>query len=243
MTLNIIKTDNYEEMSRIASNKIIELIKKKPNAVLGLATGGTPEGVYQMLIKDHELNGTSYKYVKTINLDEYIGLDKMDKQSYYTFMHEKLFSHIDIQPENTNVPNGMASDIEAETERYESFIHEIGGIDLQILGIGHNGHIAFNEPGTPFSSTTHVIKLAENTRQANARFFNSIDEVPTHAITMGIQSIMDSKEIILLASGASKAEAIKKLVHGEISEEFPASVLRNHKDITVIVDKDAAQLI
>lgn len=243
MTIQIIKTANYEEMSRIAAEKIINLVKNKPNAELGLATGGTPEGLYKLLIQDHQLNGTSYKQVKTVNLDEYIGLKKDDPNSYYTFMTEKLFKHIDILPENTHVPNGMAADIDAEAERYENFIHEIGGVDLQILGIGHNGHIAFNEPGTSFQSKTHVIDLAENTRQANARYFDSIDAVPTKAITMGIQTIMDSKEIILLVSGASKAEALKQLIHGEITEQFPASVLRKHNHVTIIADEAALQLI
>ena len=243
MTIQIIKTANYEEMSRIAAEKIINLVKNKPNAELGLATGGTPEGLYKLLIQDHRLNGTSYKQVKTVNLDEYIGLKKDDPNSYYTFMTEKLFKHIDILPENTHVPNGMAADIDAEAERYENFIHEIGGVDLQILGIGHNGHIAFNEPGTSFQTKTHIIDLAEDTRQANARYFDSIDDVPTKAITMGIQTIMDSKEIILLASGASKAEALKQLVHGEITEQFPASVLRKHNHVTIIADEAALQLI
>ncbi|MBD3108750.1 glucosamine-6-phosphate deaminase [Bacillus sp. AGMB 02131] len=241
--MQIIKTNNYEEMSRVAAEKIINLVKKKPHAELGLATGGTPEGVYRLLIEDHQANGTSYKQVRTVNLDEYIGLPKEDQNSYFTFMKEKLFNHIDILPENTHVPNGMAGDVNAEADRYESFVHEIGGVDLQILGIGHNGHIAFNEPGTPFDSTTHVIDLTEDTRQANARFFNSIDEVPTKAITMGIQTIMDSKEIILLASGASKAEALKRLVHGEITEQFPASILQKHSHVTIIADEAALQLI
>lgn len=243
MTIQIIKTNNYEEMSRVAAEKIINLVKKKPNAELGLATGGTPEGVYNLLIQDHQVNGTSYKQVRTVNLDEYIGLPKEDPNSYYTFMKEKLFNHIDILPENTHVPNGMADDANAEADRYESFVHEIGGVDLQILGIGHNGHIAFNEPGTSFDSKTHVIDLTDETRQANARFFNSIDEVPTKAITMGIHTIMDSKEIILLASGASKAEALKKLVHGEVTEQFPASILQKHSHVTIIADEAALQLI
>ena len=243
MKLEIIKADNYEEMSRIAAEKVIEKIKEKPNAVLGLATGSTPEGLYKLLIEDHKKHYTSYRYVKTVNLDEYVGLDKDDKNSYFTFMREKLFNHIDVNLDNTNVPDGTAANMEEEAIRYEKYIHEIGGVDLQILGIGHNGHIGFNEPGTSFKSTTHLIKLAERTREANARYFNSMDEVPTEAITMGIQSIMDSKEIILLVSGASKAEALKNLVYGEITEDFPASVLRLHNKVTIIADQDALQLI
>ncbi|WP_042349705.1 glucosamine-6-phosphate deaminase [Bacillus massiliigorillae] len=239
----IIHAENYEEMSRIAAKRMIGLVKRKPNAVLGLATGSTPEGLYKLLIEDHKENGTSYKGVKTVNLDEYMGLDRNDKNSYFTFMREHLFNHIDVNLDNTNVPNGMATNMEEEAVRYENYIHEIGGVDLQILGIGHNGHIGFNEPGTSFESKTHVIELAERTREANARYFNSMDEVPTHAITMGIQSIMDSEEIILLASGASKAEAIKRLVCGEITEDFPASALRLHSKVTIIADEEALSLI
>lgn len=239
----IIHAENYDEMSRIAAKRMIGLVNRKPNAILGLATGSTPEGLYKLLIEDHKANGTSYKDVKTVNLDEYMGLDRNDKNSYFTFMREHLFNHIDVNLANTNVPNGMASNMEEEAARYENYIHEIGGVDLQILGIGHNGHIGFNEPGTAFNSTTHVIKLAEGTREANARYFNSIAEVPTHAITMGIQSIMDSQEIILLASGASKAEAIKRLVCEEITEDFPASALRLHNKVTIIADEEALQLI
>ena len=243
MKFEIIKADNYEEMSRIAAEKVISKITEKPNAILGLATGSTPEGLYKLLIEDHQKHYTSYRYVKTVNLDEYVGLDKDDKNSYFTFMREKLFNHIDVDLNNTNIPDGTAANMEEEAARYEKYIDEIGGVDLQILGIGHNGHIGFNEPGTSFKSTTHLIKLAEKTREANARFFNSMDEVPTEAITLGIQSIMDSKEIILLVSGASKAEALKNLVYGEITEDFPASVLRLHNKVTIIADQDALQLI
>lgn len=243
MIFQIIRTNNYKEMSRAASERVVQVLAKNPQAVIGLATGSTPEGLYQYLIEDHQTHGTSYKYAKTVNLDEYIGLDHHNKNSYFSYMQEKLFKHIDINIDNTNLPNGMASNLEQEALRYETHIREIGGVDLQILGIGHNGHIGFNEPGTSFQSKTHVVTLAENTREANARYFDSLDEVPTHALTMGIQSIMDSKEIILLASGASKAEAIKRLVYGEISEDFPASVLRLHPKVTIIADADALQLI
>lgn len=243
MLFELITADNYEEMSAIAARRIIETVRKNPNAVLGLATGSTPEGLYQNLIEDHKKNGTSYKNIKSVNLDEYIGLDRNDKNSYFTFMKEKLFNSIDIPLENTNVPNGMASDIENEAKQYDEHIKELGGVDIQVLGIGHNGHIGFNEPGTPFSVKTHVIELAESTRQANSRYFNSLEDVPTHAITMGIQSIMDSKEILLLISGASKAEALKRLIYGEISEDFPASALRLHQKVTIIADKDALHLL
>ncbi len=243
MNFKIIRTKNYEEMSRVAAKKVIHAIMKNPQTVLGLATGSTPEGLYKYLIEDHLTTGTSYKYVKTVNLDEYIQLDNEDKNSYFTYMRKKLFNHIDINLDHTSIPNGITLNMEEEATRYENYIHEIGGVDLQILGIGHNGHISFNEPGTSFNSQTHIIKLTEGTREANARYFRSIEEVPTHAITMGIQSIMNSKEIILLASGASKAEAIKRLVDGEITEDFPASALRLHNKVTIIADEDALQFL
>ena len=243
MVFKMIKANDYEEMSQIAAQKVVEAVMKNPKVVLGLATGSTPEGLYKALIQEHKDKGTSYKYVKTFNLDEYMNLDQDDKNSYYTFMKEKLFNHIDIKLENTNIPNGMAPNMEKEAVRYENLIQEVGGTDLQILGIGHNGHIGFNEPGTSFHSQTHVVELAERTREANARYFNCLEEVPRHAITMGIQSIMNSKEIILLVSGESKAETMKRLIYGEISEDFPASVLRLHNNVTVIADQDALQLI
>lgn len=239
----IIHADNYEEMSALAAKRIIGLVSRKPNAVLGLATGSTPEGMYKMLVEDHKNNGTSYKEVQSVNLDEYMGLDRNDKNSYFTFMREHLFNHIDINLDNTSVPDGMTANLEEAAANYEKHIHNIGGVDLQILGIGNNGHIGFNEPGTPFSSRTHVIELEQSTREANARYFNSIDEVPTHAVTMGIQSIMESREIILMASGKGKAEAIRNLVYGEITEENPASALRLHSKVTIIADEEALSLI
>lgn len=243
MLFKIIRTEDYEDMSRLAAQKIIGKVRENPKVVLGLATGSTPEGLYMHLVRDYKTTGTSYQEVRTVNLDEYIGLDRDDKNSYFTFMREKLFNYIDVNINHTNIPNGIAPNMEEEAIRYENYIHEIGGVDMLVLGIGHNGHIGFNEPGTSFKSRTHIVKLAESTRNANARYFNTVDEVPTHAVTMGIQSIMDSKEIILLASGASKAEAIKRLLYGEISEEFPASALRLHKKVTIIADQDALQLI
>ncbi len=243
MLFEIIPVKDYAEMSELAAERIISLVKKQPDAVLGLATGSTPEGLYQRLINDHKENGTSYRKVSTVNLDEYANLDPQDKNSYFTFMREHLFNHLDISLEQTNIPNGMAENLQEEAANYDKKIQELGGVDLQILGIGQNGHIGFNEPGTPFASRTHIVKLAESTRVANSRYFNSIDDVPTEAITMGIQSIMDSKEILLLISGPAKAEALKQLVHGEISEAFPASVLRLHPKVTVIADQEAMKLI
>jgi glucosamine-6-phosphate deaminase len=237
--MNIIEVANYEEMSQKAGKLIAGKIRSNPSMTLGLATGSTPLGVYQYLIKDYHENGTSYKNIKTINLDEYIGLPLDDPHSYHFFMRKNLFNHVDIDQKNTHVPNGAANDLLEECDRYENLIHEIGGIDLQVLGIGQNGHIGFNEPGTDFQSHTHIVALAQETREANSRFFNSIEEVPTHALSMGIASILDSREIFLLASGASKAEAVARLLTQDINENFPASALKQHQFVTIIADEEA----
>jgi glucosamine-6-phosphate deaminase len=241
--MKLIRTKNYAEMSLEAGKIIVEKIRSNPSLTLGLATGSSPKGVYDYLIQDHEANGTTYREVKSVNLDEYIGLPAKNPNSYHYFMNQALFNHLDISENNTHIPNGAARELDHECLRYEQLIKELGGIDLQLLGIGQNGHIGFNEPGTPFTSRTHIVTLAENTREANSRFFNSIDEVPTHAITMGIASILESKEILLLVSGERKAEALYKFVNGEISEEFPASALKYHENVTVIADNDALKYI
>ncbi|MEH7883468.1 glucosamine-6-phosphate deaminase [Bacillus sp. JJ1609] len=241
--MKLIKTSTYEELSLMAAAQIISKIHANQRLNLGLATGSTPTGVYKRLIQDHDENTTSYKQVNTFNLDEYIGISKKDPNSYHYFMCENLFDHIDIPLDHTHIPDGTAEDLDEECRRYEQFIQEHGGIDLQILGIGQNGHIGFNEPGTPFGSRTHIINLAESTRMANSRFFESLEDVPTQAITMGIASIMESKEIFLLVSGASKAEALARLVNGEVSEQFPASVLKNHQNVTIFADKEASALL
>lgn len=199
--MKLIRTENYAEMSVEAGKIIVDKIRSNPSLTLGLATGSTPKGVYNYLIQDHKADGTSYQQMKSVNLDEYIGLKAQDTNSYHYFMRQNLFNHIDINENQTHIPNGAADDLEQECVRYEQLIKELGGVDLQLLGIGQNGHIGFNEPGTPFSSRTHIVTLAENTRIANSRFFNSLEEVPTHAITMGIASILESKEILLLVSG------------------------------------------
>ena len=237
--MKLIQVQNYQEMSQKAAEIVIEKIKENPQIKLGLATGGTPEGFYNRLIEDHKENHTSYKQVKSFNLDEYIGLSSTNPNSYHYYMAETLFNHIDIDPENTSVPNGTAEDIQEECKHYEETINQLGGIDLQILGIGQNGHIGFNEPGTSFASETHVVALEESTIEANARYFDSIDEVPTQAVTMGIASIMKSKEIVLLVSGIAKSEALNQLLEGEITEEFPASVLKKHQNVTIIADQEA----
>jgi glucosamine-6-phosphate deaminase len=237
--MNIIQVKNYSEMSAKAADMLISKLHEKPNMNLGLATGGTPKGLYDHLIQDHKEHGTSYKHVTSFNLDEYVGMKPQDPNSYHYYMADALFNHIDIDVSNTHVPNGLADTPEEECRRYDEMIQNHGGIDLQILGIGQNGHIGFNEPGTSFNSPTHIVTLEESTRKANARYFNSLDEVPTQAITMGIESIMKSKEILLLISGEAKAEAMYQLLNGEITENFPASILKKHPCVTIIADQEA----
>lgn len=241
--MRLIITDNYDEMSLVAANEIAELIKVKPDSVLGLATGSTPEGVYSKLIKLYENNGLDFSKVTSFNLDEYRGLDGNHTQSYRYFMNTKLFNHINIDKKNTHVPDGMASNITEECETYDKSIDSAGGIDLQLLGIGGNGHIGFNEPSDSLSLGTHLTALTKDTINANSRFFSSIDQVPTEAITMGLGGIMKAKKILLLASGEKKAPIIKKLVNGKISTKVPASILQVHRNVLIIVDKAAASMI
>ncbi len=235
--MKVIKAESYQELSDKAAEIVLQTVKSNPKAVLGLATGSTPIGLYKNMIKDHKKNGTSYKQVHTFNLDEYVGLGPDHPQSYAYFMREHLFDHIDIPAEQTFIPDGKAEDLEKECKEYEEKIKQYGGIDLLVLGIGPNGHIGFNEPGTPFTSRTHVVELTEETRKANSRFFDSIDEVPSQAISMGIGTIMESKKIILLIAG-NKAEAYQRLMDEEPNENMPATVLKNHPDVTVIVDRE-----
>ncbi len=242
MSFNIIIGDNYDDVSREAF-KIMKEVVKQENPVLGLATGSTPVGLYKKMIADHNAEGTSYKNVLTWNLDEYIGIPRTHEQSYWTFMHENLFNSLDIPEENIHVPVGESDDVQAECVKYEQSM-EGHTIDLQILGIGSDGHIAFNEPGTPFDSVTHIMELTEQTRQDNARFFdNDINQVPTHAVTMGLATIMRAKKIVIIATGANKAEAVLNMIQGPVSTDCPASILQNHEDVTVILDTAAASLL
>ena len=240
--MKIIIVENYNAMSEKAAQLVEQQISENSEMVLGLATGSTPLGLYENMIEGYKKRGVSYKHVQTINLDEYRGLSKDHPNSYYAFMCEKLFNQLDIPLENVHLPDGIARPVEAECRRYEALLDRIGPPHLQILGMGTNGHIGFNEPGTPEHSLTHCVKLDESTRANNARFFKSADEVPTHAITLGIASILKSKEILVLASGKKKAEAVKRLLDREISEAFPASFLWKHQNVTLIVDRDAYQL-
>ncbi|WP_137744215.1 glucosamine-6-phosphate deaminase [Robertmurraya siralis] len=234
--MEIICVNNYDEMSERAAAMIADQIKHVPHSTLGLATGSTPEGLYRSLIQKNRQDKVSFKDVTTFNLDEYIGLSETDTNSYHFFMHSHFFDYIDIQHYNIHIPNGLANDLEQECENYEA---KIRNIDIQVLGLGLNGHIGFNEPGTSFLSRTHLVHLTESTRKANSRYFKTIEDVPERAITMGINTIMKSKKIILLVSGERKAEAVERLMNGEISEDFPASVLQRHPNVVLIGDKAA----
>ena len=238
--MKIIKAKDYNEMSLKAAEYCINKIRNNPKINLGFATGGTPVGLYNEIVKDHQINHTSYKEVTSFNLDEYIGLSGDDPNSYRYFMDDHLFNHINIDKNNAHVPIGVAQNPEQQCVDYELLLKKHNGIDIQILGVGPNGHIGFNEPGTSIDSETHIVELTQSTREANARFFNNrIDEVPTHAITMGISSIMRSKEIILLISGTQKHETLKQFLQGEITENFPVSILKNHPCMTLIADEAA----
>lgn len=240
--MKIIITKNKEELADKAFEVMRGVLAEKEDAVLGLATGSTPIGLYQRMVKDHKENGTSYQKVRAVNLDEYAGLAGDEPQSYRYFMRENLFAHIDIDPANTHIENGLAEDAEAECARYNALLHALPR-DIQLLGIGENGHIAFNEPGTPFDMETHVVDLTENTIAANARFFESESEVPRRAFTMGPRNIMEAKKVLLLAVGKNKAQAVKATVEGPVTEAVPASILQTHPDCILIADEEAASLL
>ena len=240
--MNVVITKDYNDLSECAARVILSIVKSNPYAVLGLATGTTPLGLYKLLVQDRKKNGTSYKHIRTVNLDEYKGLPATHEQSYAYFMRNNLFEHLDIEIENTYIENGTAMDEEAECKRYDKLLESLRR-DIQLLGLGSNGHIAFNEPYTSFGSTTHVVNLTDSTIKDNSRLFKSIDEVPKQAYTMGLKSIMQAKKILILASGANKAEAVYKTVKGEITEEVPASILQAHPDCTIIADREAAKFL
>lgn len=239
--MNIILVKDYEEMSQKAAELFKQQLVSKPDSILGLATGSSPVGTYQNLIKMCENKEISFENVRSYNLDEYCGIDKNHSQSYYTFMHENLFNHVNIKEENINIP-ASGSDMMTLCNEYNTKLNSVS-IDLQLLGIGGNGHVGFNEPGTSFDQETFVVELAEQTRLDNQRFFNSLDEVPTHAITMGIKNIMNAKSILMLISGAGKQDAVYKLLKGDVTTSFPASVLKNHPNVTVIIDEAAYKLV
>lgn len=237
--MKLIKAKDYKDMSKKAAHIFMAQLTLKPDSVLGLATGSTPIGTYEQLIEWYKAGDIDFSQAKTVNLDEYVGLDGNSDQSYRYFMNDKLFNHINIDKANTNVPNGVATDKEAECCRYEDLIKSLGGIDVQLLGIGNNGHIGFNEPNKYFDKTTHEVQLTESTINANTRFFEKKEDVPTTAISMGIQTIMQAKKIVLIANGAAKADIIYETCFGPITPDVPASALQLHRDVTIIVDEEA----
>lgn len=238
--MKIIITKNYEELSDRAAEIMLGVVKQNPKAVLGLATGTTPLGLYAKMIADYKENGTDYSQIRTVNLDEYKGLPKTHEQSYAYFMKKNLFDGLGIRSEQTNIEDGTAEEADEECARYDTLLEQLPR-DIQLLGLGSNGHIAFNEPGTPFGGGTHVVTLAESTVKDNARLFEDITEVPRKAFTMGIKQIMQAKKILILASGANKADAVYKMVRGTVTESVPASVLQLHPDCTLIADEAAAR--
>lgn len=237
--MRICRMEDYAAMSHLAADIIASQITKKPDCVLGLATGSTPIGAYGCLVERQHKGELSFSSVRTVNLDEYYGLAPDHEQSYRRFMEEKLFGLVDIKSENTNVPNGLASDPEAECRRYDQLIEQMGGIDLQLLGMGHNGHIGFNEPGPSFIPHTHLVDLTESTINANSRLFASREEVPRQAITMGIRAIIQARRVLVIVNGEDKAEAVGKAFAGPITPNVPASILQLHPDVTLIGDKAA----
>ena len=241
--MRIIVCENYEEVSKKAAQMILSQVTLKPNSVLGLATGSTPIGMYENLVKFNKKGDIDFSEVRTFNLDEYYNLPKNNDQSYHYFMHKNLFDHININPANVHIPNGMTDDVNAECKRYDELIKEADGVDIQVLGIGNNAHIGFNEPTVSFEKGTHLVELEESTIEANSRFFDNIGDVPKKAITMGVGSIFKSRKIMLIATGENKAAAIYNTVYGKVAPEVPASILQFHSDIVLILDKEAAKLL
>lgn len=237
--MKIYKAKDYKDMSRKAANIISAQVIMKPNCVLGLATGSTPIGTYDQLVEWYNKGDLDFSEVTTVNLDEYKGLPRTNDQSYYYFMHQHLFDRVNINPEQTNVPNGMEPDAEKECGRYEELIRSVGGVDLQLLGLGHNGHIGFNEPGAAFEKETHCVDLTESTIEANKRFFESADDVPKQAYTMGIKTIMQAKKILIVVNGEGKADIVERAFFGPVTPEVPASILQMHNDVTLVGDEAA----
>ena len=237
--MKIYKAKDYKDMSRKAANIISAQVIMKPNCVLGLATGSTPIGTYDQLVEWYNKGDLDFSEVTTVNLDEYKGLPRTNDQSYYYFMHQHLFDRVNIDPERTNVPNGIEPDAEKECGRYEELIRSLGGVDLQLLGLGHNGHIGFNEPGEAFEKETHCVDLTESTIEANKRFFASADDVPKQAYTMGIKTIMQAKKILIVVNGENKADIVERAFFGPVTPEVPASILQLHNDVTLVGDEAA----
>lgn len=241
--MRIIVAKDYADVSRKAANIIAAQVQLKPDCVLGLATGSSPVGAYMQLVDWYKKGDVDFSRVRTVNLDEYLGLPRENDQSYYYFMHHNLFDHVNLPEGASNLPNGMAEDMNAECARYDALIRSMGGVDLQLLGIGHDGHIGFNEPCDHFPTGTHVVDLAERTIEANQRFFASRDEVPRKAVTMGIGTIMAARKVVLVASGAEKAPIVKEAFFGPVTPQVPASILQMHPDVTLVADEAALSLV
>ena len=241
--IKIFVEKDYDALSQRAASIIAAQIQKKPDSVLGLATGSTPLGTYEKLVAQHKSGRLDFGQISAFNLDEYYPIKKGNDQSYFYFMHENLFRHVNVNPARLSIPSGEAADSNAECMAYEKKIANAGGIDLQLLGLGLNGHIGFNEPCDKFMEITHLVDLDESTIEANARFFESADEVPRKALTMGIGTIMQSREVLLLISGAKKAEIAKQVLFGDITPQVPGSALRFHHNVTVVLDEEAGRLV
>lgn len=237
--MKIYVTEDYQSMSRKAANILSAQVILNPTCVLGLATGSSPVGMYKQLIEWYKRGDVDFSEVRTVNLDEYVGLAPDHDQSYRYFMQSNFFDHINIKPENTNLPNGQAADLAAECKRYNQVIHSQGGIDMQLLGMGHNGHIGFNEPSDTFDLETHVVDLTERTIEANARFFATPNEVPRQALTMGIKTIMQARRILVVVSGEDKADIVKAAFTGPVTPHVPASILQMHPNVVLVGDKAA----
>ncbi len=241
--ITVFLLDSYDMISKRAAAMVASQVTVKPKSVLGLATGSTPVGMYQELVKMYQKDEVDFSDIRTFNLDEYFPIQQDNEQSYAYYMNQNLFSHINIKKESIHIPNGATSDVGIECDVYDKAMEDAGGIDLQVLGIGNNGHIGFNEPNLHFETGTHVVELDAGTIQANARFFQSESEVPRQAISMGIRNIMNAKKIVLLANGAAKADIMEKMLYGEVSPHVPASVLQLHRDVTVLLDQEAGAKI
>ena len=242
--MKIIRTKNYEDMSRKAANIISAQVIMKPDCVLGLATGGTPVGTYEVLVDRYNAGDLDFSQVTTVNLDEYRGLPKDHPESYWSFMHRNLFDKVNVDPSHINLPDGTNPDADAACKTYNQIIHSVGGIDLQLLGIGHDGHIGFNEPGDHFDLETHCVDLAKETIEANKRFFDGNEDlVPKQAYTMGIKTIMQARKVLMVANGVGKAEIIKKAFFGPVTPEVPASILQMHPDFILVADEEALSLV
>ena len=241
--MRIYVTEDYQAMSRKVANLLAAQVMMKPDCVLGLATGSTPIGMYKQLIEWYNQGVLDFSQVHTVNLDEYRGLAPTHDQSYRYFMQHNLFDHVNVKPENTNVPDGLAADPEAECARYDQVIDSLGGTDVQVLGMGHNGHIGFNEPADHFPLGTHVVDLTDTTIDANARFFATRDDVPKQALTMGVKNIMQSRHILVVVSGADKAPIVKKAFFGPVTPQVPASILQLHPNVSIVADEAALSLL